>query len=855
MMPREAHSYAGLPPYLEQVLAEEVRHEVLPNGLKVLHKPDHSSQLSSVQIWVKTGSIHEGKRLGAGLSHYLEHMLFKGTERRRGPEIAREVQAVGGYINAYTTFDRTVYHIDLPSESTATALDILADMVAGSLFDKEDVERERDVILREIDMALDDPDRCLSRALLDSAYRVHPYRFPVIGHRELFERVRRKHLIRYHERRYVAANMVLVVVGDVTPESLEAMLENTFAALPRRPVSPVLVPAEPPQLARRECRLRGDVQICRDSIAYKVPGLGHPDAPALDLMASILGRGNSSVLWRQLREKRKLVHEIDATCWNPSESGLFWISLLCDPAKREKAESAVREELDRVRENGITEEVLDKARRQAMVSEVNARKTMAGQAMRLGLAEVVVGDLGYPREYFRRLQQVTPGDITRLLETQFHEESCNVVSYTSPEKRHRVDGKREINPIHPFQLRRLSNGVRLLVQEDHRLPKTQIRVGFLGGPLYEPKGKRGITALLSTMLVRDTRKRSADQIAESIEQVGGVFHEFAGNNSFGLSLEVMTPDAPLAVDLLAEALLRPRFLTKTVRLERDGQIAQIREDLDEILEYGKKALRRHFFGEEHPFAVDPYGTVADLRNLKPADLREHYERLCVAENMVVAVNGVMEDGFLPALESVLAEVPARPFTPVTHTTPLPQGPRSVVEKLPREQAVVFHTFPEPGVYAPDYFAGEVLDELLSDMSGQLFCRVREERSLAYFVGATRLSGLRTGMFTLFAGTHPDTAEVVLQEFQREVERIREGGFTPEEVERCKTRLKAARRSSLQVLGARAMQAVLDELYGLPENSWMQYDAKINAITPDQVQAFAQRHLIDSQRLQLVVSPR
>ncbi len=846
--------YAGLPPFLETVLAEDVNRWILPNGLTVVHKPDHSSKLVSIQVWVKSGSIHEGGLLGSGLSHFLEHMLFKGTKRRRGPEIAREVQEVGGNINAYTAFDRTVYHIDLPSEHAATALDILCDMVFGSELNPEEVDREREVILREIDMALDDPDRRISRGLLACAYREHPYRFPVIGHRELFEQLGHGDVAAYFEQRYVPNNMVLVVAGDISRFELEDILEAGFGAEPRRRLPPTHVPQEPPQLARRETRLFGEVQICRVSFAYKIPGLGHPEAPALDLLAAILGRGNSSSLWQSLREKQQLVHHIDAACWNPSEKGLFWISFLCDPEKQEAAEAALLRELDQIVRRGIPEPALQKARKQAMVAEVNARKTMGGQAMRLGLAEVVVGDLWYPHEYFTRLQEGTTATLERLLREYCVTEHLSVASLTSGESRCAHTERPAIREMPPFHKEVLSNGVRLLWQHDPRLPKLHLRTGFLGGPLYESPGRRGITSLLATMLVRDTEQRDAAEVAEAIESVGGAFHEFAGNNSFGVSLEVMAEDFPLAEDLLRGGLLYPRFEPETVAIERDAQIAQIREDLDEIVEFGRKALRRRFFGD-HPFAVDGFGEIDDLRGIDPDALREHHAALCRAGNLVLAVSGDLGDAaVLERLRELLTRFPKSGFEPCSAPTPDRETGGEWVERLPREQAVLFHAFPEPGIRDPDYLVGELLDEIFSDMSGSLFCRVREERGLAYFVGASRISGIDTGMFYLLAGTHPDHLTAVAEEFDREIARARAGEITEEELQRCRTRLKAQRRTSLQVMGARAMQAVLDELFGLPENTWMQYDSRIDAVNLEDVVRYACRYFDPARRVALTVRP-
>src|SRR5450432_2083683 len=209
---------------LDAFWREPVERTVLPNGLTLLVKPDNAAALASVQIWVRTGSIHEGSQLGAGLSHYLEHMLFKGTGRRAGREISATVQAHGGYINAYTTFDRTVYYIDLPSEHTGVAIDLLADAVLHSTLPADECAKEREVILREIAMTKDDPDNRLWENLFATAFREHPYRQPIIGHKDLFSAADRAALLAYYKERYVPNNIVVVIAGDVgVAEALAAV--------------------------------------------------------------------------------------------------------------------------------------------------------------------------------------------------------------------------------------------------------------------------------------------------------------------------------------------------------------------------------------------------------------------------------------------------------------------------------------------------------------------------------------------------------------------------------------------------------------------------------------------------------
>jgi zinc protease len=838
---------------LEKLWSDPTERYILSNGLTVLLKRDTSAPVSSVQIWVKTGSIHEGANLGAGLSHYLEHMLFKGTDRRAGRDISATVQAHGGYINAYTTFDRTVYYIDLPSEHTAVAIDLLADAVFNSTLPAEEVTKEKEVILREIDMCLDDPDQRLGQALFETAFHTHPYRQPIIGHRDVFSARTRDDLLAYYRARYVPNNLVLVIAGDFDPVATRAAIAEHFGKPPRSRLSPVLVPDEPVQLARRDQHLFEDVQVSRAGLGWQIPGVTHPDAPALDLLAMVLGHGDSSILWQAIREKARLVHTIDAMAWSPGTSGLFYVSYLADPDKRLAAEAAILRELGRVVSKGISAKALAKAVRQAVTAEINMRKTMSGQASRLGAGEVVVGDINYSRTYFERLFALTPTTLRRVMRTYLVPEHLTVVSSNPTDSAARTTGTVAAAAASlDFEEIKLPNGARLLLQPNRQLPNLHLRLAFAGGPMFEPAGQRGLTSLMSTLLAKDTAKRSAEEVAQAIEEVGGSFNDFSGNNSFGLAAEVLPGDADLALELVADAVLRPAFKPARLEIERESALAALKESLDDVVTVGRKKLREKFFGA-HPFAIESAGDEPGLKAIQVADLRAIHSRLAVAHNTVLAVAGDFDARKLvPKLKTFLARLP-KGMVPGTDAA-LRVAAGDFVETQPRQQAVVFVAFPGPGLLAPDYTVSEVADELFSGMSSHLFERVREEKSLAYFVRSSRIVGLKTGMFYFYAGTSPQRYEEVIAELNLEIARVRQGGVAAEELKRCQTRLKAGKRMGLQTNSARAMQAALNAVYGLPVNDWRTYDARVDAVSLAQIQAFARGYFQPAQRVQLVVKP-
>ena len=833
-----------------------VDRQILSNGLTLISRSDYSSEVVSVQAWVKTGSIHEGDLVGSGLSHYLEHMLFKGTPKRDGKSISREVHALGGLVNAYTTFDHTVYYIDAPASAFDQVVDILADIVLNSNLPEEEVEKERAVILREIDMVLDDPDRQLSQAIFRNAYKKHPYREPVIGHRSLFEQVTPEELRDYYCSRYVPNNMVVSVAGAISSDLCLSVIEKHFGLTPRGRLSPVHIEAEPVQLASRREDIIGEYNIFRGGIGFKVPHLSHPDSPRLDSLAHALGGGESSLLWRKLRNEQNLVSYIDCRNWNPGLSGLFWISYSCEVSRKQEVEPAILAVLSEVVDVGLTESTIKKACSQAFSSEINGRKTMSGQASRLGHGEVVIGDIDYGRRYLERLQEVSSGDLQAVAKRYLVNEAMTVVTLgpsLSTDDISAID--LETSVLEPFEQIDFPSGARLLLQRDASLPKVHLRCVFQGGPIYEPVSQRGVSTLLAELLTKDTARRSAHAIAELTESIGGSFSASSGNNTISLAIEVVPSDIGTALELLSDALTDPSFVQATFETERDAQVATLLEEKDEILEYGFRKLRELFFGE-HPFSVSSYGRIEDLKALSTEKVRAHYRALIRSGNLVLSVVGdYKREQLLELLEPLLdAQLSSEPFqSEVTDITKHIQA-QTAYKVMDREQSVVLQAYPDVGIREEDFIVAEMLNELFSGMSSRLFERVREDQGMAYYVGSTRVIGLHTGMFVFYAGTNPSQSSAVLSEIDIEIARVSAGQVTEGELSRCRTRLKASRRMGKQTLGARAMHAAIQVTYGLPIEDDAQYAAKLDQVDISALARFANLYFVENQKVQLTVGP-
>src|SRR6516164_3071407 len=468
---------------------------ILPNGLTIIVQEDHSAPVASVQAWCATGSIYEDQHLGAGLSHILEHMLFKGTKTRSSNEIAQKIQDVGGYVNAYTSFDRTVFWIDVPKDGVATALDILSDAMMNSTLPPEEYQKEQEVIRREFAMGMDDPDRMAGLLLFATAYQRHPYRFPVIGELEVYNQLTQEQVMQYYKTRYVPNNLTFVVVGDIDGNKVREQLTNFFKAYPGKSLRPVYVPPEPTQLGRREAHQEFPTELTRLSMAWHVPEVTNTDVPALDLLSSILGEGRSSRLYRRVREETGLAFGVSAFSYTPGDPGLFGIEATVDPKNRESAEKEILQLVQNIKSSGGTNDELTKAKKIALSHHLDSLTTMRGQASDIGSNWLLTRNLNFSRDYLDALQKVTLDDIRRVAATYLVDQNLTVASL-NPKRPLGVTQETSKPPaVADIQKFELSNGLRLLVREDPRLPLVSMTAVFRSGLLAETSQTNGITRL------------------------------------------------------------------------------------------------------------------------------------------------------------------------------------------------------------------------------------------------------------------------------------------------------------------------------------------------------------------------
>jgi zinc protease len=827
---------------------------VLDNGLTLLVREDHSAPIVSAQAWVRAGSITEGRWMGAGLSHVLEHMLFKGTPTRGVAQIAQEIEDKGGSVNAYTSFEQTVYHINIPSESWRTAVDILADCMMNATIPEDELLKEKQVILREMAMNQDDPNRRADRMLWSTAYTTHPYRHPVIGYPDIYNRVTREDVVAYYKQHYVPNNMVFVAVGDIKIADVEAEVRKLTKDFKMSALEPAVILEEPPQVSTRERHEEMAMQLSRFDLAWHIPAITSPDVSALDVMAIILGQGKSSRLYRELRQNRGLVHAIEASSYTPAHPGLFTVEAMADPDKRDAAIAAVRVEMKKLATEPVTDTELRKAVKTSVSDHLDRLKTMEGQASDLAQNELTVGDPNFSATYLENLRKVRPEDIRRVAEKYLTDDNLTITSLnpigTVTKAQAAVAAASEIQ-IKKFEL---SNGLQLIVREDPKLPLVDIHVVLKGGVLAETDANNGITKLMARMLLKGTKTRTADQIADTIENVGGDISYFAGNNSFGVTTHVLSEDMDLALEVVADVFQNPEFPDNMLVREKEVQLAEIKAEQDRILRVAQQLMRNELF-ERHPYRMNPLGTATTVPKLARSDLAEFHRRYVVPGNMILTVFGnVHADDVRKDVEAAFGKMkPAKLEFPATTAEHLAKSVRKE-ETQPKEQAVLLLGFSGTDLFNKDRFALDLLSEAYSGMGNRLFLRIRDELGLAYYVGAYQLVGLDPGYFVLYVGTTPQNVATCEKEFLAELEKLQKDGLSEEELTRAKNSLIGQRKVRMQDNAELSLMVALDELYGLGYDFFKTVDDKYRAVTMDDIKRVAERYFNNKPHAVAIVRP-
>lgn len=814
----------------------------LPNGLEVIIREDHAHPLVSVQVWIKAGSLHEEKSTGAGIAHCVEHMLFKGTEKRDPQQISQGIQALGGYVNAYTTFNRTVYWIDGLAEHTEGYLDILADMVRNSKLDADELAREQDVIRREMAMDNDDPGSTIQHLLQATVFRRHPLRHPIIGHREVFDQITRADVAGFVQRHYVPNNAFIVIAGDVDTKGALESIARLFGDWKRRAFDPVLLPEEPRQQGNRFATKNFATDLTRVAFGWQIPGESHPDKPALDVLAFLLGAGRSSRLYQELREKKGLAHWVWAGAWCAAECGVFGVEAECNPADAVKLRAGMHEVVAQMCKSGPGHPELAKAVRATLSGQVRSLTTVKGQAGSIAGGWLLYGSLDYQRQYLAAITGLTPDVVRDVARRYLLPEALSTVLVGPDVEAQKSSANGTDSARADIQQFKLANGLTLLVGENPRLPLVSLRANFLAGVPAETDFTAGVTQITAHMMLKGTKKRAAAHIASDLENRGGQLQCSADAHRFVVGADVMRGDEADALDLISDLILNHTLPQAGLSDVKKRQVASIQEEKEDPLTVALRKARRQIFAGQ-PFHRTALGTEETVGSLKLSDCRDMARASFVTGNGVVSVFGdVKAEEVKKQIEKAFLKLPKGPrHSTHSRTYHASSKAGAWTEHLNKEQAVIVVGFRTVGLEDPDIHALNLIDEACSDMGSRLFNRIREELGLAYYVGAQNFGAMGAGAFYFYVGTDPAKVKLAEKELMAQINDLAAHGLQADEIDRARVTWRSSWLRSQQGNPGMADTLAWNELNGLGWDYYQKLPGIMAGITSKEIQRIAAKY--------------
>ncbi|MFH1951434.1 MAG: pitrilysin family protein [Pseudomonadota bacterium] len=845
----------------------------LDNGVTVILKQDDSAPVAAIQVWVKTGSANETEE-EAGITHLIEHMIFKGTPSKKTGEIARTIEASGGHINAYTSFDRTVYYVEIASAQFDIGLDVLLDAVQHSLFDTEELEREKEVVLEEYRRSLDIPESRLSRAMMNLCYTKHPYRRPIIGYEETIRTLDRKAILNYVDKWYTPANMVLVAVGDFDTEKALKTIRDLVRNFPERPGKVPSRPEEPAQTALRKIIKNDKVQQVYLNVSWHIPSLTHEDTYPLNVLEIILGKGKSSRLYSRLKMNANLVYSIGGGAYAFADPGLFSLDATLSPDNIGAALGAIGKEISKITREQVSESELTKARTIAEADFVFDMEDMSGQARTLAFFQTMTGDMYNADHYLDNLKKVTPDDIVRVAKKYLRPENLSVGILSpegtaialedqtiislftpvdqapSPEGVEGTEGQKKAVMVV------LPNSMRLIIKENHRLPEVSIIGAFLGGTRLEKPGKWGISNFVGDMLTRGTKERTASEIASTVESWAGSLSGFSGRNSIGVTAKFLSKDLYAGMELLADVVLNVAFPQSEMEKVRDDILADIKAKKDrptaQLFDLFYKTLY-----PDYPYGHPLTGTTETIRSITRSDLEEWYYSVAIPSNFVLTVVGdLKKDQLIPYVKALFSTfLSSEKKLPHIAPAPAPLAEaREAHQNRPGAQTHLIIGYLGVDLKSEDNPPMALVKTSLAGQGGRLFSQLRDKQSLAYAITAFRRPGLETGAFGAYLACDPNKTAVATAAVFEELNKIREEGLTDRELVEAKSYLMGNLLIGLQTNGSQAMQMTLDELYGLGYNNLPKFISNINAVTLDDIKRSARKVIVPGKYVLVTVGP-
>ncbi|MCG9891930.1 MAG: insulinase family protein [Thermosynechococcaceae cyanobacterium MS004] len=891
---------ASIPPTAATMntLTRGVQSTVLENGLTVLTKEIHTAPVVSVQVWYRVGSRNEEAGVN-GISHQLEHLLFKGTESRP-IQFGRLFSALGSNSNAFTSYDMTAYYGTVSSDKLEALLLLEADRMRHARIDHEQLESEKRVVISELQGYDNSPDYRLSEAVMRRAFPDHPYGLPVGGTKADVERFTVEAVRSYYQRYYRPDNAVLVVTGDFDPHKLEALVDQSFGkvqpsvsqkdagknAVKDAGKATIAVgadrslpsPSAQPSLIQ-PIHLKQPGSAALIEAVYPIPDVQHPDIPALDVMDAVLSVGRNSRFFQRMVEPG-LAAQVGSYSASLIEPGWYNISVTLNPGETlAKGDRVLLEIIQAFQETPISTEELQRAKTQLIAHFVMSNRDIDAQASQLAYNQVVAGDYRYSDRYLQRIAQVSVADVQRVAQTYLNPEK-RTVGYFEPTQLDEQGVSAGVSaqqttenfspgaPVDPAVVAQylpplgtapisksqalpetftLENGLQVLLLSDQSSPTVTLNGHIQAGNGFDLQNKAGVASLTAETLMGGTSDQDARSLAKGLEDRGASLNFSSFREGVEIEGHALSTDLTVLLKTLGAVLQNATFPAAELELSRQQEIASTQMELDDPAHLARRVLQQKLYPPTHSF--HPFPTVESFKSITQADLLRFYQERYTPQQTVLTLVGDFDRAEVRSqLQDIFgdwrAKAQGQPLP--TAIAELPKTVQRVQEPLPgKTQAVTHMGYPGIQRQDPRFYAALVLNYILGGdtLSSRLGTEIRDRQGLTYGIYSYFAAGQQAGPFVIEMQTSPEDTEKAIQSTLALLHQLRKEGVSEAEFKTAKRSIINSYPVELASLDTVAQRILSNAVEGISIEEIRDFPRRIDAVTMaeinDAIQALVQ----------------
>ncbi len=830
----------------------------LPNGLTVLTLKDTRFPLASVRLYVHAGSAYETPKQ-AGISHLLEHMVFKGTEKRPKGGAAGDIEAIGGYINAATSFDYTVYLADVPSAHWKTGMDVLSDMAFHAAVDPDELESEKKVVLSELERGEDNPSQLLFKRITADSLAGTPYARPIIGFRDTVSGFTRDDITEYIATHYQPQSMLLVVAGDVDPQEVLREAERLFGDL--RNTHPVT-----PPMAVDVNRLGAGPTVTVEqgkwnkvylSAALPIPGFPDSRSTALEVLAQLLGGDRTSSLYRTFKYDSQLVDDISVGAYTFERVGLLYLTAVLDAEKLPTFWKELTQTLSGLSATMFSDEELERARLNLEDAMFRTKETLPGLTSKIGMYQFFSEGEQGEANYLHSLRQVDRDELENVIRTFIRPDKLHAVILT-PENAPGVDAvslKQDVLAAWPgaatstaqtatppeaskTEVLDIGKGRKVILIPDNTLPYVSMDMVFQGGDALLSPDSQGLAELAARTLTKGTALYDATAMEEFQSNRASVISAGAGRQTFSVRARFPSRFNADMLTLFHDVILSPAFAAEEVQREITGQKAAIQSREDQPLGLAFRRMFPFLFQSE-PYRFLHMGDAATLDTQTRETVTRFWQRQS-GQPWVLSVCGSFDRESILRLAQSLPTPGEKPQTVGTPTWGT--GHEQTLTLEDRNQAHLLMVFKTAPLGSEDAPALDLLQAILSGQSGLLFNDLRDKHGLGYTVTAFPWQTDRAGMLIFYIGTEPEKEQQALDGFRRVIGDLHTTLLPDTQLTRGKNLLRGDYYRDHQSLGSRSGEAAALAISGFPLDMNRTSIEKAEQLTADDLRTLSRKYL-------------